>query len=250
MPPGSHGADSESRPPALSTRRGLSGTRNQVPGARLRGAAWTPGTSIMTQNQKKSTDLVKFKVVPSVGRRRSPARLLVRFSNTCRTEELTALSVRWMQPTQQHGRRMPSLSSVRTRSICSRRVSAFLTEIVQQIHSLRASGVRPSQRASVSVSAARACTPFAARHPAKSLPRDPRRGRAVQGRSSAYGGPGVIRRNGRRYGISQAFPAGRRSCACQQGSGDQAAVGLRRAEDLRSDFFLIPRRCNSSELEP
>jgi len=36
---------------------------------------------------------------------------------------------------------MPSLSSVRTRSMCCLLVSGFLTEITQQIHSLRASGV-------------------------------------------------------------------------------------------------------------
>ena len=47
-----------------------------------------------------------------------------------------------MQPIQQQGRRIPSLSSVHTRSTCSRRVSGFLTEITQHIHSLRASGVR------------------------------------------------------------------------------------------------------------
>src|SRR5581483_1908742 len=57
-----------------------------------------------------------------------------------------------MQPIQQHGRRTPSLSSARTRSTCCRLVSAFLTEMVQQIHSLRASGVSASQAASASVS--------------------------------------------------------------------------------------------------
>src|ERR1700730_17255000 len=36
---------------------------------------------------------------------------------------------------------MPSLSSVRTRSMCCLLVSGFFTEITQQIHSLRASGV-------------------------------------------------------------------------------------------------------------
>jgi hypothetical protein len=39
------------------------------------------------------------------------------------------------------GQRIPSLSSVRTRSTCCLLVSGFLTEITQQIHSLRASGV-------------------------------------------------------------------------------------------------------------
>jgi hypothetical protein len=36
---------------------------------------------------------------------------------------------------------MPSLSSVRTRSMCCLLVSGFFTEMTQQIHSLRASGV-------------------------------------------------------------------------------------------------------------
>jgi hypothetical protein len=45
---------------------------------------------------------------------------------------------------QQQGRRIPSLSSVRTRSMCCLLVSGFLTEITQQIHSLRASGVMSS----------------------------------------------------------------------------------------------------------
>ena len=60
-----------------------------------------------------------------------------------------------MQPIQQHGRRMPSLSSVRTRSTCCCLVSGFFTEMVQQIHSLRASGVRSSHIVSASASAAR-----------------------------------------------------------------------------------------------
>src|SRR5215468_1738357 len=61
-----------------------------------------------------------------------------------------------MQPIQQQGRRIPSLSSVRTLSTCCLLVSGFLTEIVQHIHSLRASGVRSFQAASAAVSAARA----------------------------------------------------------------------------------------------
>ena len=52
-----------------------------------------------------------------------------------------SLFQRWGQPGQQQGRRIPSLSSVRTRSMCCLLVSGFLTEITQQIHSLRASGV-------------------------------------------------------------------------------------------------------------
>ena len=39
---------------------------------------------------------------------------------------------------------MPSLSSVRARSMCCFRVSGLFTEITQQIHSLRASGVMSS----------------------------------------------------------------------------------------------------------
>ena len=41
-------------------------------------------------------------------------------------------------PGQQHGRRIPSLSSEHTLFTCCRLVSSFLTEMVQQIHSLRA----------------------------------------------------------------------------------------------------------------
>lgn len=50
---------------------------------------------------------------------------------------------------------MPSLSSVRTLSMCSLLVSGFLTEIAQHIHSLRARGVRSSHAASASASEAR-----------------------------------------------------------------------------------------------
>src|SRR5689334_15161912 len=51
---------------------------------------------------------------------------------------------------------MPSLSSVPTLSTCSLLVSAFLGEIVQHIHSLRAGGVRFSQAANASGSEAKA----------------------------------------------------------------------------------------------
>lgn len=51
---------------------------------------------------------------------------------------------------------MPSLSSGQTRPMCSRRVSTFLTEIAQQIHSFRASGVRSSQALRASASDERA----------------------------------------------------------------------------------------------
>jgi hypothetical protein len=53
-----------------------------------------------------------------------------------------------MQPIQQHGRRIPSMSSEHTLRTWSFRVSGVLTEIVQQIHSLRASGVISSHAAS------------------------------------------------------------------------------------------------------
>src|SRR5207237_7770405 len=71
------------------------------------------------------------------------------------TEGLTALSVRCIQPYQQQGRRMPSLSSVRTLSTCCLLVSGFFTEIAQHIHSLRARGVRSSHEALASASEAR-----------------------------------------------------------------------------------------------
>ncbi len=58
-------------------------------------------------------------------------------------EGLAGLSVRCTHPIQQHGRRLPLPRSAIALSTCFARVSGFLTEIVQQIHSLRASGVRP-----------------------------------------------------------------------------------------------------------
>lgn len=69
------------------------------------------------------------------------------------TEGLIALSARWIQPIQQQGRRIPSLISARVLSTCSFLVSGFLTDIVQQIHSLRASGVRSFHFANASGSA-------------------------------------------------------------------------------------------------
>ena|SRR5271154_1482950 len=70
------------------------------------------------------------------------------------------------QPGQQHGRRIPSFSSEHTLSTCCRLVSSLLTEMVQQIHSFRASGVMSSQAASaftsdasaIRRSAGRSCT--------------------------------------------------------------------------------------------
>src|SRR5437879_2707090 len=67
---------------------------------------------------------------------------LLRLLSTQRTEELSSLSLRWMQPSQQHGRRFPSSSSDCNRWMCWLLVSAFLGQSTQQIHSLRARGVR------------------------------------------------------------------------------------------------------------
>src|SRR5579884_2033313 len=63
------------------------------------------------------------------------------------TEGLIGLSVRWIHPSQQHGRRIPSLSSLIVLLTCSFLVSSFLTKVTQHIHSLRARGVRFSQAA-------------------------------------------------------------------------------------------------------
>lgn len=63
------------------------------------------------------------------------------------TDGLIGLSVRWMQPIQQQGRRFPSCNSATVLSIWFFLVSACLTVIFQQIHSLRASGVISSHAA-------------------------------------------------------------------------------------------------------
>ena len=63
-----------------------------------------------------------------------------------------AFWLRWGQPGQQQGRRMPSLSWVTRRSTCSFLVSSLLTIVTQQIHSFLASGVMSSQAASALVS--------------------------------------------------------------------------------------------------
>ena len=60
-----------------------------------------------------------------------------------------------MHPIQQHGRRLPSLSCGTALDMLLL-VSAFFTEMVQQIHSLRASGVMSSHAASAALSEARA----------------------------------------------------------------------------------------------
>src|SRR2546422_164067 len=72
---------------------------------------------------------------------------LSRRLSTQRTEGLSSLSFRCVQPSQQHGRRFPSSSSDRTRWMCWLLVSAFFGQTTQQIHSLRARGVRSSHAA-------------------------------------------------------------------------------------------------------
>src|SRR5215471_4229924 len=52
-----------------------------------------------------------------------------------------------MQPIQQQGRRFPSQSSARSLSMCWLLVSARFGQSTQQIHSLRARGVRASHAA-------------------------------------------------------------------------------------------------------
>lgn len=61
------------------------------------------------------------------------------------TDGLIFLSVRWMQPIQQQGRRIPSFSSEITRLTCSFLVFNCLTDTVQQIHSFLAKGVKLCQ---------------------------------------------------------------------------------------------------------
>src|SRR5437667_3325953 len=72
---------------------------------------------------------------------------LLRMLSTQRTEGLSSLSLRWMQPSQQHRRRFPSNSSDCNRWMCWLLVSAFFGQSTQQIHSLRARGVRSSHPA-------------------------------------------------------------------------------------------------------
>jgi hypothetical protein len=82
---------------------------------------------------------------------------LARLSRTDCTEGLIGLSLRCMHPSQQHGRRIPSLSSLTSLLRWSFLVSLFLTKITQHIHSLRASGVRSSHAARAALSEAKAC---------------------------------------------------------------------------------------------
>ena len=72
---------------------------------------------------------------------------LLRMLSTQRTEGLSSLSLRWMQPSQQHGLRFPSNSSDCNRWMCWLLVSAFFGPSTQQIHSLRARAVRSSHAA-------------------------------------------------------------------------------------------------------
>lgn len=62
---------------------------------------------------------------------------------------------RCAQPAQQHGRRFPASSSVAVLSMWFFLVSGFLVDIVQQIHSLRASGVMSSHLSKTDSSAIR-----------------------------------------------------------------------------------------------
>lgn len=69
------------------------------------------------------------------------------------------------QPGQQHGRRFPSRSSARARATWFLLVSGLFTEVTQQIHSFRASGVRSfhasrtaEERRAVRRSAGTSCT--------------------------------------------------------------------------------------------
>jgi hypothetical protein len=63
---------------------------------------------------------------------------------------------RWIHPAQQQGRLLPWSNSVIVRSRWSIRVSGLLLEIIQQIHSFRASFVRSFQRSNADSSPSRA----------------------------------------------------------------------------------------------
>ena len=85
-----------------------------------------------------------WKLAPQFGRQgrdNSAARTSLLRANCRLSGQVRNSFQRWGQPGQQQGRRIPSLSSVRTRSTCCLLVSGLLTEMTQQIHSLRASGV-------------------------------------------------------------------------------------------------------------
>jgi hypothetical protein len=57
------------------------------------------------------------------------------------TEGLMDLSLRWVQPIQQQGRRILPRILLKPTAICFSLVASCFTVITQQIHSLRASGV-------------------------------------------------------------------------------------------------------------
>lgn len=79
------------------------------------------------------------------------------------TEGLIALSVRWMHPIQQQGRRSPRASLSSATAIRLARVSGFLASSIQQINSLRASGVISSHCARmVGLAASASCRSFGA----------------------------------------------------------------------------------------
>jgi len=82
---------------------------------------------------------------------------LDRFARMPLIEGLISLSVRWMQPIQQQGRRFPFTKSSIVRFKCFCFVSGCLTDRFQQIHSLRASAVRLSHAARAVSLAASAC---------------------------------------------------------------------------------------------
>ena len=85
-----------------------------------------------------------------------PSTDLVASNNRSNGNQTHRMHHRCGQPGQQQGRRIPSLSCAHSLSTCCRLVSSFLTEMVQQIHSLRASGVMSSQAASAFASDASA----------------------------------------------------------------------------------------------
>lgn len=68
-----------------------------------------------------------------------------RLLNAHLTDGLTGLSLRWIQPSQQQGRRFPCFNSLTVLLTWSFLVSCLFTKVTQQIHSFRASGVRSSQ---------------------------------------------------------------------------------------------------------
>jgi len=62
-------------------------------------------------------------------------------------EALRGLSLRWVQPLQQQGRRLPVANSSIARFRCARQVAGFFGEVIQHVHSFLASGVISFQAA-------------------------------------------------------------------------------------------------------